>query len=290
MGIRHTIKRLSPTTLQDGVAERFLYGMALLMDGIVEKACQGAHSRMPLRADPTVLPYLGQERLIPKGLTEGDASYALRLQGAIDDWRTLAGSAWGVMKQVRGYLLAKAPRIRSVWAIYPTTGIASAPTHSVWSSFAIDSAVNVAPDRLLVSGPGNWEWDRYSPTTGSWGPWRWWLVIFSVGGGGGIWCTQAPFAFGTAGVKIGQRPDASIGLGVAPAVVESIRSIVGLWQRAGSWCQWIIISFSGSLFDPDQPSGGGINPDGYYGRWSKIDSGEYVRARSLGARYCDGIA
>lgn len=82
----------------------------------------------------------------------------------------------------------------------------------------------------------------------------------------------------------------SIGLSIPSSQVASIRSAIGQWKGAHSWCRWIIVSFDQTLFDPSKVgSAGGVNPDPFWGTWSKNVGGVMVPSRAANARYCDGI-
>ncbi len=280
--IRDLIKSISPSWAQDGEFERYLYGCGLAIDAVIEKLTQGMHAHMPLKADPSALPRIGEDRLMPKGLSEADASYATRLQHAFDDWR-IAGNPWSLLRQTLGALLSATPAARLVSSQYIAYyGVLSS---SIWNSYAAGDDTSKPPARQNLDV--NFDWDSDSPSNGSWGWWRTWLILYAVAPND--WCGPAPFAFGTSGVKFGLRPDASIGLNVAPSVVSGVRAIAGLWKAQHSWVHEIIISFDAALFDPAHPTGGGINPDGLFGRWSKVVGGAYVPSRFSNARYCTGV-
>jgi hypothetical protein len=137
----------------------------------------------------------------------------------------------------------------------------------------------------IVSSPPNWDWDSLSLVDGSGGRWGAWAIAYSVAptdwvapeenwgdpgdwGDGRYWGVEFP-------------------VGVDPGSVY--QDTLRRFKPAGEWIRWFIVSFDLTLFDPAQPSGGGINPDGMFGRWSKIVNGEYVPARFSEARYFDGV-
>ncbi len=258
------IRRASPPTLQSGRAERYMYTLALAQEAILERAEQAILARFPQMANSTALPLLGSDRLIAQGLTEGNVSYAGRLRRALEDWGA-AGNAFSVLGQVLGYLSQWTPRVRTVSPKYSNTWAASGGV-LVRGAIAADSL---------------------SPVDGSGGWWWWWLIIYSTGGQ--AFAGPAPFKWGTPGVRWGRRPDCSWGLNVPPSVGAGLRALLRLWKPGNAPCRNIIISFSDALFDPTQPSGGGINPDGKFGRRSKIVGGVYVPARFSNARYLNGV-
>lgn len=170
-GLRDTIKAISPSWLQSGNAEKYLYMMGLAMDCLLEKLNQGVRIHMPGYGDSSGLPYVGADRLIPQGLTETATAYAIRLKSWLDDWR-IAGTAHAVLQQLRGYVSLYNPIVRTVtdssaWDVYIDT----------------DNPQAVAPAHYLFS---NWDWDgdTYDPHPTSiptqW--WRWWLIMLPESG------------------------------------------------------------------------------------------------------------
>lgn len=271
-GLRHNLMDLAHAPFQGEIAQRFLWVLGLAPDGVLEKCNQGVHNRFVLQAQPGAVAYLGGERGVLRGLTEDDASYAARVQRAIDDWH-VAGSAWAVLGQVLGYLLSLTPAARTVSTLYS----GSTPARTQWDYYDAGDATTTPP-RHLQALTAEWNWDSLSPTNGSWGWWRWYLVIDSVAPN--AWTSPAP-KWGATGAKWGGY-SGSWGCTSSSNVGKSIRIIVGQWKA--NICHWIIISFDASEFRPSA----GVLPDGRYGRWSKLVGGVYVRSRSSNARYFEG--
>ena len=281
MGIRDMMKALSPTWAKDGDFERFLYSMGLAKDAVIDKLVQGVEASLATKTQTaTTLAYIALDSLMARGLTEGDASFIARLQRAYDDWQ-LAGGDWMVLRQVLGLVLSTTPAARTVKDIYTSAGALS---RSVWYSYAASADTTKAPGRaVLTGGAANWDWDSLSPTNGSWGRWRYWLVLYATGGN--QFATAAP----TWGSTTWGQTTNSWGLSQPPSFAQLLRSVVGLWQRGGSWCHEMIVSFDDTLFDPAQPVGGAFNPDGNFGRASKVVAGQYVPSRFANARYIQGV-
>jgi hypothetical protein len=101
---------------------------------------------------------------------------------------------------------------------------------------------------------------------------------------GRAWVSPAP-KVGATGLKVGE-PSYAVGVDVPSTVGKSLKLIIGQWKA--NWCHCVIVSFDGGYFDRNEPAGLGINPDGYFGRWSKVVGGVYVRARFADARYFGG--
>ena len=180
-GLRDFVKAISPKWLSDGVAEKFLYLQGLDSDACLEKMNQGMQLHMPTYGDPSALPAIGADRVIPQGFNEPALSYAARLKIWLDDW-AIAGNARATLQQALAEVLPQLPRARtvsdsSVWDTYiqgPYTS-ASAPATSYPSHYV---------------GANNWNWDGEAdpkPLSVAKAWWRWWLIMFAdlvpVGGG-----------------------------------------------------------------------------------------------------------
>jgi len=272
-GLRDAIKAISPPWLQTGTAEKFLYTHGAVMDALCEKMNQAIHAHMPTYAPPSALPFIGADRLIPQGFLEPNANYYTRLQQAFDSWAR-AGSDRSVMQQVLGYLTPVAPQMRCVTD--PRTS--PAPAINGWNTYLAGTNLvtnPMAPITAVVAE--NWNWD------GQFLPWRFFLIIFSVApnviaSGEGTWGDGA--LWGDA--------SASWGLSVPASEISSIRGIVATFKS--QWCQWIIISFDNTLFDPGAAADGTHNPNGTWGFWGHLVAGVWVPSRPANARYCSGVA
>lgn len=271
-GLRSFCTTLAPGFFSGDNAQKYLFNIGLAADGILQKLDEGIHDRMPLDADESALQYIGADRGVLRGLTESAASYRLRLQRALDDYQH-AGNAWAVLAQVLGYLLAFSPAARTVSTSYTSTG---SPDHTMWQYYAAGTALTLPP-RYARTDPGEWNWDEFSPTTGSWGWWRWYLVLDAVAPQ--AWTTPNTWTIGDATPLIGDTTE-SVGLACSSLVIDSIRLIVAQWKSAV--CHWIVVVFDGAEFRP----GAGVLPDGYYGHGWKVVARHHVASRSANARYC----
>jgi len=296
---RDRVKTLCPAWLQDGVGERIMYDLGLSADANLEKLVQGVRARLPTRAAPSALPVLGADRVIGRGLTESDDSYRMRLQRAFEAWQ-LAGSARADLSQLLGFLLAVTPPVREVASRYaadpariawllargiilsdPGSSYPNARLSSKWDTYPAGRDPTSEPVHQFVdTAGGNWDWDSLSPKSGSWGWWSTYIVLYSTApnawiGKSGKWGTGGKW--GSSGNAWGVDKPAAVG--------RSIQIIVGQWKAAQAWCRSVIVCFDDTPFDPDQPVAGGVNPDGHFGRWSKIVGGVRMRARFTEARY-----
>lgn len=271
-GLRDAIKTASPPWLQTGIGEKFLYMLGLSMDALLEKMNQASKAHMPGQGTTTALPYIGADRLIPQGILEPNASYTVRLQQAFDSWAH-AGSNRGVLSQILGYLTPLTPMVRAV-ADFRLVG---GTNKSKWDTYLAGTSIATQPppQTALV---GNWNWDNASM------PWRFWIILFSV----------APNAFSSTEGTWGDgdvwgNATKSWGLSVPASEIASIRSILRTF-KSEQWCQWLIVSFDATLFDPGAASDDVHNPAGTWKYWGKNVGGVWVASRPANARYCDGAA
>lgn len=280
-GLQTFARTLAHAPYQGDDWQRYLFVGAIGGDACLEKLNQGMHGTLTGDSDASALPYIAAQRgNILRGLTESDDSYRARLRVALDDLR-IAGSAWSVLRQSLGFVLASQPRAFAVSSRWASAGVCQSST---WDQFATGASTASSPRHVLYNtgGAGNWDWDSLSPTDGSWGWWRWYLCIEASDAAGVAWVTQAP-KWGS-GVMWGSSR--AWGINESPDVGRSLRIIISQWKA--NWCHWIIVSFDSAWFDPAEPAGLGINPDGYFGRWSKVVGGVYVRARFADACYFEG--
>lgn len=277
MGLRDLLATISPTWLATGNAEKLLYSMGLTVDALIEKADQAVKAWLPMRGTPTALPYLGDDRQIPRGLFETDDAYALRLKRAFAAWRH-AGAPWGVLGQVLGYLSPYGLVLKYVknYADPITTD-----TASIWDLYAagVDPAAS-APTQY-TKDPMNWNWDGYYE---KW--WRRWLILYppsTVMVNGPKWGDGHKWGDGS-----------TWGTSWIAQQGASLRAIVGRWKSGGTFVQWIIFSLDPTLFDETAAAGDPSLPDGAWGNWGRTitDANGYlcrVPSRNANARYASGV-
>lgn len=274
-GFPNMMRVLAHRPFQDELAQRLLWLFGLPSDAVTEKANQGCHGHFVLQAQGDGLAFLGSDRGIVHGLTEDDDSYARRVSRGLDNWQ-VAGNPWSVLAQVLGYVLNATPRAATVSTVYSSVGVAQS---SQWDQFVAGADTSRPPSHSL-DATGNFDWDSTSPTMGSWGWHRWYMVLVSTGwiepdgrwGSGGLWGDGK--AWGVDEVR-------EVGLTIKSVIVQQ-------WRPVGKWCHWIILSFNDARYQPGSPAGGGINPEGSFGRWSKLVDGIYQRSRFADALYFMG--
>lgn len=167
-GLRTRVKALCPPWLREGVGERLLYGFGLACDGLLDKLTQGIQARMPTRARADAQNLIGQDRLIPRGLTESDESYGERLQKAFETWQ-LAGTARAVLGQARGLLLSFAPRMLLVSSQYALDPARLEAQIYKTRGLKVTAATNATPIAVTTSIAHGWSTGNVVRVVGSGG-------------------------------------------------------------------------------------------------------------------------
>lgn len=268
MAIREKVEAMSPRWLRNFVAVRVMYVIGLHVDRLLEKMFQAQIAHQPGMGTNTALPALGQARLIPRGATETDTSYAGRLRTSWDDWG-FAGANRGVLLTTLGALLALMPDALTV-------SVTPDGTMGVWDSFFsgdpfTDTTLTGAPSHFVGL---DWNWDG----TKTW--WRVFLVIYSVAPNA-VW--TSPPAWGS-GLSWGNG--FAWGCSQTNAVGTAINASLKNWRAGHGWMQWWIVSFDANLFRPNN------RPDGTWGNWGKVaivnGARTYVSSRNQSASYTSG--
>lgn len=270
---------LSPRWLNEGNNKKLMTVLGDSQDDGIDKMRQAMKAHLPGVGTVTALPFIGDDRVLPKGNGESDVAYAARLRMAFQTWQH-AGSARAVMSQcvvyAGNYITRPANWGQLTQSIHDSGGNA----WTTWDTYQYNSDVAQPPNHITVAG--NWNWDN----TYDW--WRTWLVINSTPGS-----TIAPArpwgsgAWGEAGI--------SWGFNVTSEFFSGMRRIVRQWKSAATYYPWIIFTFDGGdgtsvvpIFMPNNAAGVG-NPDGTWGRWGTVVfGGNYAPSRPSTLRFVDG--
>ena len=275
MSFTDAVYTLSPSWWRGWAGSRFLYSIAVQLDALTDLAAYAVRARFPSLAPPDADPYLSLDRGIDRGYQETRLSWLARCREWLERWAH-CGSPWGVLMAVRGVI---SPSLSAVTVVTP---------RGTWDSYAdgVQDGIGVAPSH---QGPGvqGFDWCSVSwpyplphgvlgravvvvwpdPDTGwsrgtrTWGDGSTW-------DDGGLWDVDG----GTA------------------AEFRSLLSAVATWKSGGTWVPAIVLSWSSADFSL---GGGGAQPDGHYGTWSKLvtSGGRTTRvpSRYAGAAYCAGV-
>lgn len=260
--IRDALRAFVPPRLRDGGAGtvsfgfKFLWCIAVVLDAILEWFAQGAQARLPGLGTPTALGPEGRARGIRRGLAEGDASYAVRLQRWLESWK-MAGHPFGILREIRAYINAPI-KVRCV------------DYSGNWHTIEADGT-----ESSLHLGVGAWNWEG---ATGRW--WDLWIIIYP----GSLWPVWESLDGSQWGGDMADGQD-TLGQQAAFNVCEDIRGIVRERKSQHNVCRNIIIAYNNADFDPLDSS---TLPDGTWGLpWDNSDPPELTRNQN--ARYWEGV-
>lgn len=306
--VRHVLRELLPPWLRRPMGDSLCAeGLFTVYDLDAEYMRAALLARWPSYSPPDGLSLIAADRGVPIGPAEPVEVLRIRLLLWLD-FLQLQGLPLGLLLSLQAVLAPAYPLVRlvtqkSIWysldegavgrflELEGYTPLAPAPYElgPAWPPNATAPQIERLRaaglfDRL--AGSANWDWDSLSMVDGSGTRWSAWAIAYSVAptdwvapegdwgdpgdwGDGGYWGVEFP-------------------AGVDPGSVY--QDMLRRFKPMGEWIRWFIVSFDASFFDPALPSGGGVNPDGMFGHWSKIVNGEYVPARFSEARYFDGVA
>lgn len=254
--IRHALKSWIPIWLSDRLSSRtgfaLLYVIALAADELVEQLYEGTLAALPGAGTPTALALNGQMRGIPRGLTETDDEYVLRLRAWLSTWEN-AGSAETLVTLVAAFL-----------------GAGHVVRH-------IDRSKNMvtidAGGVVTKSTAAAWDWDSlYQGTSRA----AWladtWLIIYVSPSEYPVYTDLTDPAW------LANWGSEATGLGhqVPRNVVDGLYSILAAFKGAHTWMSAIVWSEDAAQF-----TGSASLPDGKLADWSRADgSNHQVPART----------
>ncbi len=163
---RDEIRRRSPTWLQRGVAERYLYALALHVDIFGDALIAGVKHRFPGLYSFEALGLLGRERRISRGRVEADVTYAGRLRRWLTDHQ-LRGGPHALLAQLVAHY---APATFPIDLVY-YSGRRFRVTQAGLDAIAAGTAI---VDDVIERDDITWEPDT---NAAQWA--RWWLFYFT---------------------------------------------------------------------------------------------------------------
>lgn len=253
---RDAIRRACPPFLTGFWGYRLMYSIAIQLDALGDGVVAGVKLRFPNVYSDESLPFIGRERGITRGFDEPAATYAVRLEGWLEELRR-KGNPYTLMRQIRGYLTGHAVTFR----IVNNTG--------AWYTLNADGSTE-------YHYGANWNWDGAPNTEWS----RFWFFIYPPAD---LWVRDGTWGDGSSWGDNGQ----TWGSTATIEQVETIRAIVTEWESPHARCINIVVVFDAAAFDPadTQPP----LPDGTWAHWSKNVGGVQVPARDDRAIYWDGV-
>ncbi len=256
-------KFLAPRWLTTGDGELVGYALDIVKDAFVKRARLGLLVRFPQNpqtgepAPADALTAMGRDRRVIAAIDETPEEYAARLLEWLDDRRT-AGNPFTLMRKLAEYLGAG--------CMFRTVDV-----RGNWYTRAVDGT------ETSLLKQGNWNWDGDLSGT-RWS--RFWVIIYPPAS---LWTVNTGQGWGDPTVQGWGDLGKTWGTTATPGEVDTVQFIVNDWKPAGTRCVNIIVAFDPASFDPATPE-----PDGTWGRWSKIVDGVRVRSRLSTARYWDG--
>lgn len=252
-----------PDDTSDGA--RAYYGMLTMLDHQTERARQGLLCRFPDFTPDDGVALLCKDRGIIRGFEEPREAINARLKAWWDTWKK-AGSAFGLLDELAGYLSPYEVRLRTV------------DNSGNWYAREPDGTKSYSWDQA------NWDWD--SATNGShaaqWS--RFWVIIYPLASG--LWPLNPDLGDANLwGGDLSGSVNVTIGSTATPEQAATVRRIVQLRKPAGTRCVQIIVAYDDASFDPAAPE-----PDGAWANQGKVVGGVYVPARLGSARYWRGTA
>jgi len=259
MDFRTRNKQFGPRWLVDDGAESTLvqYSLDLMLDASLERLYLGMLARYPdtaaLLGVEGALEAIGRDRRTLRGLgPESATSYAARLKRWLHDAKK-RGSPFMLMQKLQEYIAAgssfRTVDARGNWFSRSATGV-----------------------ETYTLNTGNWNWDSTVPSS-QWA--RFWVIIYP----GTRWSHSANWGSG----QLWGDTEKTWGTTATPSEVAGVRGIVADWKPAGTRCDKIIIAFDAASFNPAAPE-----PDGQWGKPSKVVGGVHVATRLSTADYWDG--
>lgn len=247
---RSLIFGISPTWLQGRWGQAFLGTVGLFFDAVSEWERQSTRARLPM--DDGVpegqLEQIGADRLIPRGSSETDASYAQRLRYALLSWQR-AGSAEAILRALASWSL---PTITPLVAIPQGVNF----NRRTWYSlFSYDAPCVANLDASTV-----WNWDGIDA--------KW----------ARVWVSLDMTELGIGRKHIGAwtiGPATSIGANAPPAYFSGLRALASQWKSAQTIVT-IMLSY-----DAAWPVMGGYGDNYPNGTWGL----HYLPSTFASARY-----
>lgn len=219
--------QLAPSFLRGPWGTKWNTAMGLQSDLLVAQAQQAVASRIIASAPADALPYIGQDRQIPRYASDTDTSYRARLQAAWTTWQA-GGTYTGLYTQLLAYGFAPA----SV-GIFDVHGDASVPGGT---GLGPGGATPWPPD----SNTTNWSrfWVALTPPFPTFLQWqaRFWGA--SPTGSGGTWGQLGP-----------DGTPYTWGSTATAAQAQTIKRLVKQWKPVQCICAGIWIMYpTGTLY------------------------------------------
>lgn len=296
--MRAVLRSLMPWYARQGSAWRVLEPLGRAMDKTVQAALDAVWMRCPTVCPEDALSILGRDRRLPRAPGEPPAAYRRRLLLWLDYW-SHAGLPLGLLYAVQSYLYPGYPRVRMVtrggWWYTLDEGASArqtpyeamtlpcaAPAGFATSPYRYAPALEAAERAAFwthVADPVNWDFDSLSnpERVNSW--WDFWLIIHPSS-----YEIQAPYD-GPPGLVYDSNT--CWGLKVPQGTIDTLRTLIRMFKRAGSECRNILFAPTLDDFDPYAAVNAAGMPDGWWGKNVRLVGGQWVGTRRDDVRYVE---
>ncbi len=198
LSFRDTIRKISPTWLQNGYAERVLYAVGVIADALGDGVVAADKVRFPGVVTSENLPIIGRDRRIIRGRIEPNETYVKRLRRWLDHHR-YRGGPYALLEQL--------------FAFYSPLTFPIELRYASGRRFVMSTDGTITRGRIVWSPPGDaarwarwwliYQWPDAIPPVSKWGEGKW--------GDGRVW-----------------------GSGLTPQTVRDIRSVPRAWNAGHS--------------------------------------------------------
>lgn len=212
---------------EDGNAKRYLYGLGLPFDSLLQKMFDAMRAKCPGLADASAIPFQAADRRLVQGPAESNEPFVLRLKGAFDAWG-IVGSRKAVANQLQAYMTGLQPGVATSLPVFTIVG--GNLDLTTWDTVYGYMAQGDQPAHSTVT-PANWDWD------GELKPWRAWLILYmhlvETGLTGAAGRVTATGGSGVTGVTSGFATMTGIG-GVTDDDVQRYITVTGAASAANN--------------------------------------------------------
>lgn len=254
LNIRDALRGIVPNWLSDrqgfNVGFAILYVIALMCDFLVDKMLQGLAAAWPGAGTPTALYLVGQSRGLPRGATETDDEYAVRLRAYLDFWADDAGEPAALAQLVQ-------------LAVGDNAVVRVVDRHGTFNTCNADGSITTEVDT-------SWNWDETDyPERGAL-PDPWWSDLWVI-----VYIDAAKWRFysdlsDSDWVASWGGDNYGLGMMVPRPPVAAVHNVVSAFKGAHNYAVAVIFANDTSLFVPGAL---GAYPDGHQANFSRNVAG-----------------
>jgi hypothetical protein len=296
--MRAVLRSLVPWYARQGAAWRALEPLGRAFDKTLQASVDAVRMRYPSVCPPDALALLGRDRRLPRAPGESEASYRRRLLLWLDYW-SHAGLPLGLLYAIQSYIYPGYSRVRMVtrdgWWYTLDEGASATmtPYEAMTLPCAAPAGFASSADRYvpaLEASPRsafwmhaaetpNFDYDSNSNPERAAAWWDFWIIIY-------------PTSYEIQDVYDGPPglvydSNTCWGLKVPQSTVDTLRTLVRMFKRAGSQCRNIMFAPTLADFDPYAAVDAVGMPDGWWGQNVRNVGGVWTGTRRPDVRYVE---